>query len=139
MPVNTEIFFDSNVLTYIFSEESQKATRSEDLLSDGGTISVQVLNECALVLRRKFGASWSQIEEMSAALRETCAVTPVNEEVHIRGLAIAKRYKLHMYDAMIVAAAVITGCHTLYSEDLHDGLVIDGLTIRNPYLPSGPA
>jgi predicted nucleic acid-binding protein len=34
---------------------------------------------------------------------------------------------------MIVAAAQLAGCTTLYSEDVHDGLVIDGLTIRNPY------
>jgi predicted nucleic acid-binding protein len=46
---------------------------------------------------------------------------------------LAERYILNIYDAMIVAAAQLAGCTVLYSEDMHDGLVIDRLTIRNPY------
>jgi predicted nucleic acid-binding protein len=46
---------------------------------------------------------------------------------------LAERYQLGVYDGMIVAAALVAGCTTLYSEDMHDGLVIDQLTIRNPY------
>jgi predicted nucleic acid-binding protein len=34
---------------------------------------------------------------------------------------------------MIVAAAQLAGCTVLYSEDMHDGLVVEGLAIRNPY------
>ena len=33
---------------------------------------------------------------------------------------------------VIVAAAVLAGCKVLYSEDMHDGLVIDGVKITNP-------
>jgi predicted nucleic acid-binding protein len=49
------------------------------------------------------------------------------------GLALAERCKLSVHDGMIVAAAQLAGCTILYSEDMHDGLVIDRLTIRNPY------
>jgi len=34
---------------------------------------------------------------------------------------------------LIVAAAVLAGCETLYSEDLQHGQVIDGITIENPF------
>jgi len=34
---------------------------------------------------------------------------------------------------MIIAAAQMAGCRTLYTEDLHDGQVVDGLRIVNPY------
>jgi predicted nucleic acid-binding protein len=35
---------------------------------------------------------------------------------------------------MIIASALLSGCATLYTEDLQDGQVIDGqLTIRNPF------
>jgi predicted nucleic acid-binding protein len=38
-------------------------------------------------------------------------------------------------NALIVAAALEAGCGELYSEDLHDGQVVDGkLTIRNPFV-----
>jgi predicted nucleic acid-binding protein len=60
-------------------------------------------------------------------------VVPTTEETHVRGIALAPRYSLSVYDGMIVAAAQLAGCTVLYSEDMHDGLVIDRLTIRNPY------
>ena len=41
--------------------------------------------------------------------------------------------KYHIYDAPVIAAALEASCSTLYSEDMHDGQVIDGLTIRNPF------
>lgn len=134
MTATTEAFFDSNVLTYLYSGDIAKAARSEELMAAGGTISVQVLNECALTLRRKFGATWAQVELMSTTLRGACRIVPLTTDVHVRGLSIAKRRKLHIYDGMIVSAALDAGCRTLYSEDMHDGLVIEGLTIRNPYL-----
>jgi len=41
---------------------------------------------------------------------------------------------LSIYDALIVAAALLPGCSTLHSEDMQAGQVIDGqLTIRHPF------
>lgn len=35
---------------------------------------------------------------------------------------------------MIVAAALEAGCDALCSEDMHDGLIVDGrLTVVNPF------
>ena len=53
-------------------------------------------------------------------------IVPLTLETHERGLDLAERYQLSVYDGMIVAAALLAGCTTLYSEDMHDGLVIDG-------------
>lgn len=52
---------------------------------------------------------------------------------HIRGLDVAERCGLSLYDSLIVAAAPLAGSDTLYSEDLHDGQRVDGLPIRNPF------
>ncbi len=53
-------------------------------------------------------------------------------ETHDRGLAVAQRYGFSLYDSMIVAAALLADCKTLFSEDLHDGQQIDGLlVVRN--------
>ena len=52
------------------------------------------------------------------------------------GLALAERYGLSVYDAMIAASALHAECDTLWSEDMHDGLVIeDQLRIVNPFRP----
>ena len=75
-----------------------------------------------------------QVRQVVEAVRETCQVVPLTPEAHDLGLDLAERYGLNIYDALIVAAASLAGCATLYSEDMHDGLTIDGLTIRNPFV-----
>ena len=48
---------------------------------------------------------------------------------------MAERFRLSVYDGLIVAAALETGCDVLYSEDMHHGLVVDRrLRIENPFL-----
>ena len=129
----TSAFFDTNVLLYFASTNADKADRSDAVLRDGGVVSVQVLNEFAAVARRKYALPWPSIRAVLAAVRSTCNVVPLAIETHELGLALAERYGFNVYDGMIVAAAQLAGCTLLYSEDMHDGLVIDGLTIRNPY------
>ena len=131
--MTSRAFFDTNVVIYLLTADGTKADQSAELVRAGGLVSVQVLNECARVLRRKFGADWKRVSAASKSIRDACDVVAVTEDVHIKGLAIAERYKLDVFDAMIVATAVLSGCKTLYSEDMHEGLVIEGLTIRNPY------
>jgi predicted nucleic acid-binding protein len=63
-----------------------------------------------------------------------CRVDPLTVEIHDRGLDIAERYRFSLYDAMIVAAALLGKCATLYSEDLQHRQQIDQqLTIVNPF------
>jgi predicted nucleic acid-binding protein len=128
-----EVFFDSNVLVYLTDTASGKAALTEDLLASGGTISVQVLNEFANTARRKIKLSWAETHDFLETFRATLRTVPLTLEMHTRGLALAERYGLSVYDGMIVAAAQLAGCTTLYSEDMHNGLVINQLTIRNPY------
>ncbi|HEY3181025.1 MAG TPA: PIN domain-containing protein [Casimicrobiaceae bacterium] len=129
-----DTFFDTNVVVYLFSADSAKADRAEEVLASGGQISVQVLNELVAVARRKLGMSWREILQVTAQLRAICPVTPLNVQTHERGLQIARRLGLSIYDGTIVASALLSGCATLYTEDMQDGRVIDGqLTIRNPF------
>lgn len=129
-----EVFHDTNVILYLLSGDSRKADRAEELLSAGGRISVQVLNEFAAVASRKLGLGWSEIGEILTEVRHACSVEPLTIETHERGLAIAARYELHVYDAMIVASALLSGCRRLYSEDLHEGQVFERrLTVSNPF------
>lgn len=131
-------FFDTNVLLYLLSGDTVKADCAEALLAQGGTLSVQVLNEFAAVASRKIGMSYPEIREVLAPIRMLCTVVPVNLEIHERGLEIAQRYGFRVYDALIIAAALLTGCRTLYSEDLQDGQTFEGqLTICNPFIRSG--
>lgn len=127
-------FFDTNVLVYLAVENSAKAERAGQLVKSGGTISVQVLNEIANVLRIKRTRSWGEVRDLLSILQQLLTVEPITVQTHTIGLAVSERYKLAIYDSMIVAAAILSGCDTLWSEDMHDGLVVNGtLTIRNPF------
>ena len=54
-------FFDSNVILYLVSSDSVKVSRVEQLLAQRGSISVQVLNESANVLRRRREIPWPNL------------------------------------------------------------------------------
>lgn len=127
-------FFDTNVLLYLLSADAAKADRAEALLAAGGCLSVQVLNEFASVARRKMRMPWSEIAETLTTIRAVCDVVPITVETHERALALAARNRLEFYDALIVAAALLAGCDTLYTEDLQAGAKIERrLAIRNPF------
>ena len=127
-------FIDSNILLYLLSADADKANRAEEIVRAGGLISVQVLNEITNVARRKLAMSWVEINEVLALIRAICPTEPLTIETHDRGRLVAERYGLSVYDAMIVAAALLAGCKTLYSEDMRDGLLIDHqLHICNPF------
>jgi predicted nucleic acid-binding protein len=128
------IFIDSNVILYVVSADPVKADRAEAILRDGGTISVQVLNELANVLRRKPRLSWAAVNDILLMVRALLVVSPMTVEIHETGLILAERHRLSVYDAMIVSAALHADCHTLWSEDMQDGLVIESrLRIANPF------
>ena len=127
-------FFDTNVVIYIASGDTAKANKAETLLSEGGTISVQVLNEIANVARRTMRLSWEETNAFLTLIRGLLIVQPVTVQIHQSGLEIAARYRLSVYDAMIVASSLQAACDTLWSEDMQHGMVLDGrLRIVNPF------
>jgi len=132
--IAAEPFFDSNVILYLISDDRSKAQRAEDLLAEGGIVSVQVLNEIAFVALRKKRVGWKAVRELLSTVRDVCRVEPVSLAIHEHGLDIAERYGFAPFDSMIVAAAVEAGCATLFSEDMHHGQRIEGTTIKNPFV-----
>lgn len=130
-----KVFLDTNILVYFAAADADRVAKAEALLLAGGTISVQVLNELTLACLRKVGMNWAEVDELLAVVRVACRIEPLTESTYDLGRQLAERYQLRVYDAMIVAAALLAGSDTLYSEDMHDGLLVDGrLRIRNPFL-----
>ena len=129
-----DAFFDTNILLYLLSSDAAKADWAEGSLATGGVISVQVLNEFSAVARRKLGMSIEEIREAMAPIRSVCRVEPLTERTHDLGLQVSERYGFSVYDSMIVAAALLSECSILYSEDLQEGQVLEKrLTVRNPF------
>ena len=126
-------FFDTNVILYLL-DDSPKADIAESLLASTGVISVQVQNETLVNCIRKADMSWQQAGEFIAGIRQLCRVVDLTAETHDIGAALGERYGISVYDAMIVAAALLSGCDRLYTEDVQDGLLVEGrLRIVNPF------
>ncbi len=128
---------DTNVVLYVASRDDIRADRATDLLKAGMTLSVQVLNESASVMLRKWQATWAETREFLARVQTLSEVRDITPETHRLGLDIAQRHKLRFYDGLIIASALEAGCDILYSEDMHHGLVVDGsLRLVNPFRPN---
>lgn len=126
-------FLDTNIVVYAFIDDPRNE-KALALLAKGCVVSVQVLNEFANVARRKLGMSWSEIGEALASVRTICpAILPMDAETHSLAMKIAEQHGFSVFDALMVAAALQGGCERLWSEDMHDGFVIDGLRISNPF------
>lgn len=133
-------FIDTNVLVY-WLDDSARADTVEQLLAGECVISVQVLNELANVLRRKRSMPLADIRLVCNTLIATCEVYDLSLRTHQTALALMERYALSFYDANTMAAAGLSACAVLYSEDMQDGLNIQlpesasgaTLSIRNPF------
>lgn len=127
-------FFDTNILVYAFLDAT-KRERALEVLSEGGLISIQVLNEFANVALKKRKRSWPEIETALGVIRARFPkVILLTVEIHAVGVGLARDHSLNIYDAMIVAAALEAGCDTLFSEDMQHQRAFGDLRIVNPFL-----
>ncbi|MGB8539186.1 MAG: PIN domain-containing protein [Acidobacteriaceae bacterium] len=132
--MNGKPFFDTTILIYSISSQDPRSTVAENLLVAGGYISVQVLNEFAAVARRKLNMSWEEISDALSAIRVLCEPPiALSVNIHEAAMKVAAQYGYHIYDALIVAAALEQDCDLLYSEDMQNGQRFGALTIRNPF------
>ncbi len=100
-----------------------------------GIISYQVVQECVYVLLKdnKTPLPQALLETYLSKVLLPLCLAHSTQQLYLSALAVKIRYSFHWYDSLIVAAALETHCNVLYSEDLQDGQVIDGLAIKNPF------
>jgi predicted nucleic acid-binding protein len=133
--MSDKAFLDTNIFVYAIIQDDPRTHDAEELITEGGTVSAQVLNEFVAVARRKTNMSWGEVELALETIKILCPdPLPITLDTHQEALAIAQKYGYRIYDALIVASALEAKCTILYSEDMQDGQVIDRrLTIRNPF------
>ncbi|GHT83821.1 DNA-binding protein [Actinomycetota bacterium] len=131
-----EYFVDTNVILYAFSASDQsKRDVAQSLLIEGNpVISSQVISEFSNVSSTKYKLSTAQIINYIDDIVAKVTTVPVSFSIAKRALQIKDRYKLSFYDSQIIAAAIASGCTTLYTEDLSNGQIInETLQIVNPF------
>ena len=130
-----EHFFDSNILIYAFAANEPRGDQAELLISTGGVIGVQVLNEFTNVVRKKLSWDWPRIDAALAVIGDFLGTArPLTSGIHAGAVVLARNHSLSFYDALIVAAAIEAKCRILYSEDFQNGQKFGSLVVKNPFV-----
>jgi len=132
-------FVDTNILLYAIStapEEEEKSREARRLLDEHDlALSVQVLQEFYVQATRK-SRSAPLSPAQASTLIEAFLRFPVQENtvpLMKAALESSVRFKISYWDAAIVEAARLLGCHTVLSEDLAHGRDYAGVVVRNPF------
>lgn len=137
--MSDKIFLDSNIIVYCYSHsEKKKQEKAKHLTaSTDAHISLQVLNECCNVLRKKFQLSFVTIEEIVKDLTANLNIQPLDSNSILHACRIAERYRTSYFDALMIATAIECECKAFYSEDMHDGQMFEkSITVINPFKQS---
>ncbi len=134
-------FVDTNLLVYAYDQTAEpKRSISAKVLSAlwehrTGVVSTQVLQELFVALTRKV-ARPLPVDIVEGIVSDFLGWRLVvnDGKAILRAIDIQKRLGLSFWDSLIVQAAVFARAHTLLTEDLQNGQVIDGVTIVNPFL-----
>ncbi len=132
-------FFDTNVIVYAdAADEPAKQRRAIQLIKTHraaatAVLSTQVLQEYVNVALRKLRLPVPLIRER-LGLYGRFDLVPATPEVIEGALALHVLHGTSFYDALILQAAIASGCSVLFSEDLQDGEVIGGVKIVNPFV-----
>jgi len=137
--MSVDRFLDTNILLYGYDlDAGPKREVATALIADGWrhlgrtAVSVQVLQEFYVNLVR-LGQSHGQARVMIEDLSKWPVIDNTLERFG-HGLAFCERFKLSLWDAMIIAAAKASGARELLTEDLNHGQDYDGVLVLNPFL-----
>jgi predicted nucleic acid-binding protein len=137
--MTANVFVDTNVLIYAVDQADLKkqlaaqSWRAWLWETNRGRISFQVLQEFYVIATKK---QPSANVEVRKEVSDLMAWQPIalDADVIARAWKIEDRYDISFWDALIVAAAKITSCRYLLTEDLQSGQELDGVMVVNPFL-----
>jgi predicted nucleic acid-binding protein len=129
---------DTNVLAYAEgvngAERQASATRIlGDLAGDEIVIPAQALAELFTVLTRKTRRPVSDVRAAVLGWYDAYLVADTSAGVLLDAMELATSHQFALWDAIMLAAAAASGCRWLLSEDMQDGFIWRGVTIRNPF------
>jgi predicted nucleic acid-binding protein len=138
MPVRAAL--DSNILVYAALEPaSAKGLRASNLIqltTPHGVLAVQALLEFVAVVRRRAPPLTAKAAQQAEAWATVFETVPTTSLVMGAALKLVTAHQFQVWDAVIFAASRAAGATVFFSEDLQDGLSVDGLRVVNPFLLS---
>jgi predicted nucleic acid-binding protein len=133
-------FVDTNILVYAEDRDAKsKHDVARDLVvglwqSREGVLSIQVLQELYLTVTRKLKKPLSPSKALTVVEEYlTWTVVENTGGLLIDSIELQHKAQLSFWDALIIQAAIVSGCDTLYSEDLNAGQRFGSVVVLNPF------
>ena len=131
-------FIDSNIWLYALldSKGDKRHQAAVSFLKDRDVhvISSQVIKETLSNLIKKANVSREYIKDLVDTWYLDCQVVETNKDQIVAATRLRGDYGFSFWDSFIVASAMDAKCDYLFSEDMQDGQIIDGiLKIINPF------
>jgi predicted nucleic acid-binding protein len=137
MPQLDSCFIDSNVWIYALTihDDPTKTQQAHQLISTQTTmaVSTQVIDEVCVNLLKKAAFTETELRDIADDFFMQCNVIEIGQDIIRNASFVREQHSLSFWDSLIVASALASGATILYSEDMHDGLTIEGVTIVNPF------
>ncbi len=139
------VAFDTNILIYSVSSDDnndrhiQSIELIERVAPIGGIVPLQVIGEFMNVCRQKKVVDPSRAVQRVSEFLEAFDCPETKAEDYIAALDLAERKMLQYFDALIITVARSAGATILLSDNMHDGLEVDGLRVVNPFVAGNDA
>lgn len=133
--------FDTNILIYAFDPRDEgKRNLAEQILTRmleaRVVVPMQVLGEALNAAQKKRALNVAQAREACSIVARRCIVEPASKEDLFVASELTERHRLQFFDALICAVARRSGAVTLITEDMQDGMNVDGLRVLDPFRAS---
>jgi len=132
-------FVDTNILIYcIDNHYPKKKSISRELIAklfedNSGIISTQVLQEFYYAAVNKLRSDHKIVKELLKSF-EDFEIVQINPAIIYNAIDCSITNKISFWDALIISAAKSANCNKLFSEDLNNGQIINGVEIVNPFI-----
>ena len=130
---------DTDILVYAdAADEPVKQRRAVQLIKESvatrsGVLSTQVLQEYVNVALRKLRLPAPLVRER-LAFYDRFEIVTATPQLIAGGLDLHVLRGVSFYDALILQAAVVSGCQRVLSEDMQHGASFGAVRIVNPFL-----
>ena len=133
-------FVDTNILVYAYDVTAgKKQEKAKNLLSalwqsGEGSLSIQVLQEFYVTVTRKLLLPMpiDSAAQILADFAQWRVYSPKPVDL-VAAVELQRRYKLSFWDSLIVLAAKRLRCDRIWTEDLTEGAVYEGIAVCNPF------
>ena len=131
-------FVDTNIWLYAFiadQDTNKHAIARQVIETESIIVSIQVLNEVTVNLLKKTDFGEDAIQGLLRSFYTRYPIIEFDEEILLDASQLRSRFSFSFWDSLIVASARYGGADFLLTEDMQNGLILDGsLRFINPFI-----